>query len=203
MAVLELDFERRAGKRFNDAADEAQRVFFDDGGQGLAALFTAAALASARRGNGSSFDLGVYGTVRTIPVHCERQSPRAFASRDEFARGGASWRRLPAPGAAHAKELPARGRGHGHRHVNQRDRFWDGGSGRRLHLGLRHQPRQIDQSRSQGAPINSIFGPGRHAQGGLGRLVQSRPSLLDRHVTNGDGTIWGRPVLEWSSRKNP
>ena len=55
VAVLELDLERRAGKGLDDAADEAQRVFFDDGGQGLAALFAAAALASARRGNGSSF----------------------------------------------------------------------------------------------------------------------------------------------------
>jgi hypothetical protein len=63
MAVLELDFERRAGERLDDAADEAQRVFFDDGGQGLAALFAAAALASARRGNGSSFGRsGIGGT---------------------------------------------------------------------------------------------------------------------------------------------
>jgi hypothetical protein len=61
VAVLELDLERRARERLDDAADEAQRVFFDDGGQGLAALFTAAALASARRGNGSSFGLVLGG----------------------------------------------------------------------------------------------------------------------------------------------
>jgi len=61
MAVLELDLERRAGKRFDDAADEAQRVFFDDGGQGLAAFLTAATLASARRGNGNSFGGVGYG----------------------------------------------------------------------------------------------------------------------------------------------
>ena len=54
VTVLELDFERRAGKRFDDAADEAQRIFFDDGGQRLAALFAATALASARRRNGNS-----------------------------------------------------------------------------------------------------------------------------------------------------
>jgi hypothetical protein len=55
VAVLELDLERRAGKRLDDAAYEAQRVFFDDGSEGLAALLAAAAFASARRGNGSSF----------------------------------------------------------------------------------------------------------------------------------------------------
>jgi hypothetical protein len=59
VAVLELDLERRAREGLDDAADEAQRVFFDDGGQGLAALFAAAALASARRGNGSSFGWSV------------------------------------------------------------------------------------------------------------------------------------------------
>ena len=64
VAVLELDLERRAGERLDDAADEAQRVFFDDGGQGLAALFAAAALASARRGNGSSFGRSGMGVRR-------------------------------------------------------------------------------------------------------------------------------------------
>jgi hypothetical protein len=74
MTVLELDFERRAGKRFDDAADEAQRIFFDDGGQRLAALFAATALASARRRNGNS--------LRGYLVRC----CRVFAAGDGFAR---------------------------------------------------------------------------------------------------------------------
>jgi hypothetical protein len=74
MTVLELDFERRAGKRFDDAADEAQRIFFDDGGQRLAALFAATALASARRRNGNS--------LRGYLVRLHR----VFAAGDGFAR---------------------------------------------------------------------------------------------------------------------
>jgi hypothetical protein len=54
VAVFELDLERRAGKGFDDAADQAQRIFFGDGSQGLTAFLAAAALASARRGNGNS-----------------------------------------------------------------------------------------------------------------------------------------------------
>jgi hypothetical protein len=75
VAVLELDLERRAGKRLDDAADEAQRVFFDDRGQRFAAFLAAAALASARWGNGSSFD----------GVECGRQV--SFAPRARFACG--------------------------------------------------------------------------------------------------------------------
>ena len=54
VAVFEFDLERRAGKRLDDAADKAQRIFFDDGREGLAA-FLAAAPPSARRGNTGSF----------------------------------------------------------------------------------------------------------------------------------------------------
>jgi hypothetical protein len=54
VTVFELDLERRARKGFNDAADEAERVFFGDRRERLAPLLTTAALASARRGNGSS-----------------------------------------------------------------------------------------------------------------------------------------------------
>jgi len=57
VAVLELDFERRAGERFDDAADKAQRIFFDDGSEGLAALF-AAAPPSTRRRNTDSLEVG-------------------------------------------------------------------------------------------------------------------------------------------------
>ncbi len=77
MAVLELDLERGARKCFDDAADQAQRVFFGDGGQGLAALLAAAALASARRGNGNSFE--------GSRVRCEG----AFAPGAGFARAAA------------------------------------------------------------------------------------------------------------------
>jgi hypothetical protein len=56
VAVLELDLERRAGEGFDDTPDQAERVFFDDGGQRFAAFLAAAAFASAGRGNGSSFD---------------------------------------------------------------------------------------------------------------------------------------------------
>jgi hypothetical protein len=59
VAVLELDLERRAGKRLDDAAYEAQRIFFDDGADRLAALALAAAFASAWWRNGSSFAVGV------------------------------------------------------------------------------------------------------------------------------------------------
>ncbi|HEY6236693.1 MAG TPA: hypothetical protein VIW69_16460 [Candidatus Elarobacter sp.] len=90
MAVLELDLERRGGERLDDAADEAQRVFFDDGGQGLAALFAAAALASARRGNGSSF-----GLIGTEPYAREMllpgQSPGAFRPDDPIRPRGNSF----------------------------------------------------------------------------------------------------------------
>lgn len=54
MAVLEFDFERRARKRFDDTADEAQCVFLDDGGEGFAA-FLAAAPPSTRWWNTGSF----------------------------------------------------------------------------------------------------------------------------------------------------
>ena len=57
VAVLELDLERRAGERFDDAADKAQRIFFDDGSEGLAALF-AAAPPSTRRRNTDSLEVG-------------------------------------------------------------------------------------------------------------------------------------------------
>jgi hypothetical protein len=57
VAVLELDLERRTGKRFDDAADKAQRIFFDDGSEGLAALF-AAAPPSTRRRNTDSLEVG-------------------------------------------------------------------------------------------------------------------------------------------------
>lgn len=82
MAVLELDLERRAGKCFDDAADQAQRIFFGDGGQRLAALLAAAALASARRGNGNS--------LRGWRVRLRQGEARpvtdAFGAADGFAR---------------------------------------------------------------------------------------------------------------------
>jgi hypothetical protein len=56
MAVLELDLERGAGERLDDAADEAQRVFFDDGRFERCPTAPLAAAASfARRGNENSF----------------------------------------------------------------------------------------------------------------------------------------------------
>jgi hypothetical protein len=90
VAVLELDLERRAGKRFDDAADQAQRVFFDDGGQGLAALLAAAALPSARWGNGNS--------LRGCGVRLVRRFAPAigFAREDGFRRRGlAAQRNFP------------------------------------------------------------------------------------------------------------
>ena len=89
VAVLELDLERGAGERLDDAADAAERIFFDDGGQGLAALFTAAALASARRGNGSSFGLVCTEPYARSRSYCWQQSLIAFAPADGFARAAA------------------------------------------------------------------------------------------------------------------
>src|SRR5947209_9170053 len=95
VAVLELDLERRTRKRLDDAADEAQRVFFGDRGQGLAALFAAAALASARRGNGSSF--GCWLEVQG----------RAFALGPRFARAAME---TPSGNATDARKATSRNR---------------------------------------------------------------------------------------------
>jgi hypothetical protein len=54
VTVFEFDLERRAGERLDDAPNEAKGIFFDDGGEGLAAFF-AAAPPSTRRGNTGSF----------------------------------------------------------------------------------------------------------------------------------------------------
>jgi hypothetical protein len=70
VAVFELDLERRAGEGFDDAADQAERIFFDDGCQGLTALLAAAALASARRGNGNSL-LGECARADASPPHAD------------------------------------------------------------------------------------------------------------------------------------
>jgi hypothetical protein len=66
VAVLELDLERRAGKRLDDAADEAQRVFFDDRGQRFTAFLAAAALASARWGNTELLTMA-WSAVGSVP----------------------------------------------------------------------------------------------------------------------------------------
>jgi hypothetical protein len=68
VTVLELDFERRAGERLDDAADEAKRIFFNDGCEGLAA-FLAAAPPSARWGNGDSFAaVGELASLEDVPA---------------------------------------------------------------------------------------------------------------------------------------
>ena len=55
MAVLEFHLERRAGERLDHAADEAQRVFFDDGRfEGGPTASLAAAASFTRWGNGIS-----------------------------------------------------------------------------------------------------------------------------------------------------
>ena len=54
MPVLELDLERRAGERLDDAADQAQRVFFGDRRDRFAASLAAAAFAFWRGNGGSS-----------------------------------------------------------------------------------------------------------------------------------------------------
>jgi hypothetical protein len=79
VAVLELDLERRAGEGFDDAADQAQRVFFDDGAQRFAALLAAAAFASARRGNGNS--------LCGLDAMSESFDPRAGFARAEKGSG--------------------------------------------------------------------------------------------------------------------
>jgi hypothetical protein len=68
VTVLQLDFERRAGERLDDAADEAKRIFFNDGCEGLAA-FLAAAPPSARWGNGDSFAaVGELASLEDVPA---------------------------------------------------------------------------------------------------------------------------------------
>jgi len=84
MAGPQLNLERRTGKCLDDAADEAQRVFFDNGGEGLAALLAAAAFSSARRGNGSSFQGDVLRGTATRPSRSG--CPNAFALAKGFAR---------------------------------------------------------------------------------------------------------------------
>jgi len=96
-------------------------------------------------------------------------------------RPRAGRRPLPPARPAHGKQLPEFACGLYQGYDNKRYCVRDGGSRRRLHVGLRHQPGQVS-----GSCLSQ--GPFRH---------------LDRHVTNGYGTIWGRPVLECSSRKNP
>jgi hypothetical protein len=67
VTVFEFDLERRAGERLDDAADEAERIFFNDGCQGLAA-FLAAASPSARWGNGGSFvTVGWLASLEDVP----------------------------------------------------------------------------------------------------------------------------------------
>ncbi len=81
MPVLELDFERGAGKRFDDAADEAQRVFFDDRRERFTALLAAAAFSFWRRNGVSLRAMCALG----VPF-----DPRCrFASECRFRRAGA------------------------------------------------------------------------------------------------------------------
>jgi hypothetical protein len=53
--VLELNLKCRARERLDDPADEAQRIFFDDGLEGFAPALLAAAAPFARWGNEDSF----------------------------------------------------------------------------------------------------------------------------------------------------
>jgi hypothetical protein len=83
VAVFELDLERRAGEGFDDAADQAQRIFLGDGSQGLTAFLAAAALASARRGNGNS--LARVSAFVAVPSPCRPRSPRERRFHARFA----------------------------------------------------------------------------------------------------------------------
>jgi hypothetical protein len=55
VTIFELDLERRAGKRFDDAADQTQRIFFLDGCEGLAAFLAAAPPSTRWWNTGSLF----------------------------------------------------------------------------------------------------------------------------------------------------
>ena len=90
-------------------------------------------------------------------------------------------RRLPRVRAWYAKQLPESGGCLYQSYDNKRDRIRHGRRRRRLHLGLRHQPKQVSDSRPPQGRLRYPYGL----------------------VTNGYGTKSVRLVLECSGRKNP